>query len=738
MIEQSHAPTRQSLVPSPSLSSFPHPGRRRRRRRRRCCCCPCSHKALAERQIDFSLVVILSLPLVSAHSRFSKQPQSPQPSYRQQPTSTLLQQPQLSQRMPLLNTRHVHHHSPLSQNRPTNHRAQHTQWHPHNLIHGAMNSPLSECLTSHPYWFPTIPSPYYDALTVVLTIHGQYWVLSCSLRLSPCFSVGGACGIGSAASLARQSRPRTHLVCTSTSTDMVSLQQMTTFPSRTRPCPQCRPPSAHPHSILRECSSSSHCSIYLCSSTRTPIINDPPPMNRPLHIDATRSRPSTVQITHFPTPPKMNDAKSTSRGGLTSITFYPDSPTGSSAPSTPALSECDGLSPRSETMLLTPRLSFEEGVKVVPPSPSPSVFSSSTFLDSFRIQAPPFSVQGHKFKPAPSSIPDVPAITEPVARPSSPTMMISIHTTLPSHMIARARPGSTAPVPPNIVLTSVPRRPSQPEAPLSPPHMLTVPSTKSVRKQRPQQPSRRPITLPPAYDAPKSIVDVWTLPTPATAPDPPRGRHHTRQHTLKRLPPPPPKPIIPLDLDPVYPSKDKEAEVTPMPNPGPAFALRRPPPPPVKPVVPFELEPVYPEEKSEKSQIRYSQYDDREDDEVESPTSATMFFKALVEKGKREMQSLRKEMGENAREESKWGGMSIGARMSAFAKRAKRAVERELDSEDEGEVIALSPGSPVPRSGWPSSIVSTPKPQGVVMPLNASEVRKEREVVFIIGDEEDF
>jgi hypothetical protein len=232
-------------------------------------------------------------------------------------------------------------------------------------------------------------------------------------------------------------------------------------------------------------------------------------------------------------------------------------------------------------------------------------------------------------------------------------------------------------------------------------------------------------------------VDVWTLPTPATAPDPLRGRHHTRQYTLKRPPPPPPKPIIPLDLEPVYPSKDTEAEVTPAPNPGPAFALSRPPPPPVKPVVPFELEPVYQEEKSEKGQIRYSQYDIREDEEVESPTSATVFFKALVEKGKREMQSLRKEMRENGREERKWGRMSIGARMSAFAKRAKRAVERELDSGDEEEVIILSPGSPVSRGGWPSGNVGTPKPQEVVMPLNVNEVRRERENIFIIGDEED-
>lgn len=227
------------------------------------------------------------------------------------------------------------------------------------------------------------------------------------------------------------------------------------------------------------------------------------------------------------------------------------------------------------------------------------------------------------------------------------------------------------------------------------------------------------------------------MPTPATAPDPPRGKYHIRRHTLKRPPPPPPKPIIPLDLEPIYPLKDTEAEVTPAPTPGPAFALRRPPPPPVKPVVPFELEPVYPEEKSEKGQNRYPQYDNREDEGVESPTSPTMFFKALVEKGKREMQSLRKEMEENRREERKWGGMNIGARMSAFAKRAKRAVERELDSEDEEGVVILPQGSPVSRSGRPSSNVDTPILRGVVMPLIVSEVRKERDMVFIIGDEED-
>ena len=230
-------------------------------------------------------------------------------------------------------------------------------------------------------------------------------------------------------------------------------------------------------------------------------------------------------------------------------------------------------------------------------------------------------------------------------------------------------------------------------------------------------------------------MDVWTQPTPVTAPL--RTTHHLRQHTLKRPPPPPPKPIIPLDLEPVYPSKGTEAEVTPTPNPGPAFALRRPIPPPVRPVVPSELEPVYPEKKSD---IRYSQYDDGENEEIESPTSPTsptMFFKALVEKGKREMQTLRREMEENGREERKWGGMSIGARMSAFAKRAKRAVERELDSESEEEVVVLSPGSPVSRSGLPSSNVGTPKLQEVVMPLEVSEVTKERERVFIIGDEED-
>ena len=461
-------------------------------------------------------------------------------------------------------------------------------------------------------------------------------------------------------------------------------------------------------------------------------------MNRSIHIDVTQSRPSTVQITHIPSPTKVNGPKATSRGGLTSITFYPDSPTGSSSPSTPALSECEALSPRSETMPLTPRLSFEEGVKVVPSSPSHSGFSSSTSLDSFRIQVPPLSAQGHVSKPAPISIADVP---EPVARPPSPTTTISIHTTLPSNMIGRVRSGPTAPVPPNIVLTSVPRRPLQLEAPLSPPHMLAVPSTQSVRKQRPRQQPRRPITPPPAYEAPENIVDVWTLPTPSAAPNPFRKTHHMRRHTLKRPPPPPPKPIIPLDLEPVYPSKGTEAEVTPTPDSAPAFALRRPTPPPVNVVVPFELEPVYPEEKSEKGHIRHSRYDDHEDEEVESPRSATMFFKALVEKGKREMQSLRKEMEENGSEERKWGGMSIGARMSAFAKRAKRAVERELDSEDEKDeegVAVLSPGSPVSRSGWPSNNDSSPKVRGVVIPLEVSKVMKEREMVFIIGDEEDF
>lgn len=225
-------------------------------------------------------------------------------------------------------------------------------------------------------------------------------------------------------------------------------------------------------------------------------------------------------------------------------------------------------------------------------------------------------------------------------------------------------------------------------------------------------------------------MGIWTRPTP-TAPDPLRA-NHTRQYTLKRPPPPPPKPIIPLDLEPVYPSKDTGAEVTPAPIPSPSFAFRRPPPPPVKPVIPFDLEPVYQEEKSERAQIRYSQYDEREDEEVESPTSATMFFKTLVEKGRREMQNLRKE-----NEEKKWGGISIGARMSSLAKRARRVVERELDSEEEEEVISLSPGSPVSRSDWPSSSVGTAEKQRVVMPLNASEVRKEREMVFVIGDEED-
>jgi len=231
-------------------------------------------------------------------------------------------------------------------------------------------------------------------------------------------------------------------------------------------------------------------------------------------------------------------------------------------------------------------------------------------------------------------------------------------------------------------------------------------------------------------------VEVWTQPTPATAPDARRARHHTRQHTLKRPPPPPPKPIIPLDLEPVYPSEGTEAEVTPATKYNPTFALRRPPPP-VKPIIPFDLEPVYQEEKSESGQIRYSQYDEHEDEEVESPTSATMFFKALVEKGKREMQSLRKEVEENGREEMKWGGINIGARMSALARRARRVVERELDSEDDEEVVTPSPGSPVFRSGWPSSPVGTARAQGVVMPLSVSEVRKEREMVFVIGDEED-
>jgi hypothetical protein len=144
---------------------------------------------------------------------------------------------------------------------------------------------------------------------------------------------------------------------------------------------------------------------------------------------------------------------------------------------------------------------------------------------------------------------------------------------------------------------------------------------------------------------------------------------------------------------------------------------------------------VYREEKIESSQIRYSQYDDDEDEDVESPTSATMFFKALVEKGKREMQSLRKEMEESRREERKWGGINIGARMSAFAPRARRVVEHELDSED--EEVTPFPVSPVSRSGWPSSTACTAKAQGVVMPLNVSEIRKQREMVFVIGDEED-
>lgn len=229
-------------------------------------------------------------------------------------------------------------------------------------------------------------------------------------------------------------------------------------------------------------------------------------------------------------------------------------------------------------------------------------------------------------------------------------------------------------------------------------------------------------------------MEAWTQLPLATTPDPLRARNHTRQHTLKR-PLPPPKPIIPLDLEPIYPSKGAEAEVTPA-NPGPAFALRRPLPP-VKPVIPFDLEPVYQEEKRESGQIRYSQYDEDEDEAVESPTSATMFFKALVEKGKREVQSLRKEMEESGREERKWGGINIGARMSAFAKRARRVVERELDSEDDDEVATPFPDSPVSRSGWPSSTVGTAEAQGVVMPLSANEIRKQREMVFVIGDEED-
>lgn len=101
------------------------------------------------------------------------------------------------------------------------------------------------------------------------------------------------------------------------------------------------------------------------------------------------------------------------------------------------------------------------------------------------------------------------------------------------------------------------------------------------------------------------------------------------------------------------------------------------------------------------------------------------------------MQSLRGEREEKGREESKWGGISIGARMSALAKRAKRAVERELDSESEEGAVAFTPGFPRPGSGWPSSSVGTAKPQGVVMPLKASEVRRAKELVFVIGDEED-
>ena len=146
---------------------------------------------------------------------------------------------------------------------------------------------------------------------------------------------------------------------------------------------------------------------------------------------------------------------------------------------------------------------------------------------------------------------------------------------------------------------------------------------------------------------------------------------------------------------------------------------------------------MYQEEKSESGQIRYSQYDEHEDEEVESPTSATMFFKSLVEKGKREMQSLKKEMEGSGREERKWGGINIGARMSALAKHARRVVERELDSEDDEEVATPFLNSPVLRSGWPTSTVGTAKAQGVVMPLSVSEIRKEREMVFVIGDEED-
>ena len=75
--------------------------------------------------------------------------------------------------------------------------------------------------------------------------------------------------------------------------------------------------------------------------------------------------------------------------------------------------------------------------------------------------------------------------------------------------------------------------------------------------------------------------------------------------------------------------------------------------------------------------------------------------------------------------------------MRAFAKRAKRAVEHELDSESEEEAVVPSLGPLVFRGGLPSSNVGTPKLQGVVMPLDVGEVTEEREMVFIIGDEED-
>ena len=158
--------------------------------------------------------------------------------------------------MPHIDTRNAYHNAPPQpEHQPTSHRPQHTQWNPHNLVNNAMSNPFREYHMSYPY-FPTIPSSYYAAHPVMLTTHEQSWVSSCSLRPSLCFSVVGACGIGSAAWLARQSRPQTYLVCTSTY--MNSLRQMTTSPSQTRPCPQCFPPSAHSHRRLRECSSSSH------------------------------------------------------------------------------------------------------------------------------------------------------------------------------------------------------------------------------------------------------------------------------------------------------------------------------------------------------------------------------------------------------------------------------------------------------------------------------------------------